>query len=158
MISVLEELRGILRIGTLFPVIKKIAGDRKGFQIEVGSNTPVSFKQLLEIGRLFGTDAIDVNGELEHGGGCETCDYTNANLCIQIYEATINIPTMFDRRGYVMWPRASDSCFTRKDLDSMYNEAFRLARQLGEPDPVKPTENCSECGRTRYGWCDCIMK
>ena len=105
----IEELRRILKLGSYFPVITKIKG-KDGFQIELGNEASLAFSQLVELGKLFGTDRIDVNSELERGGGCETCAYENANLTVQVYGATVNAPVGFDRGGYPLWSEHHESC------------------------------------------------
>lgn len=71
----------------------KVSKITRGYQLEYGamySAPQLSFKKLLALSELFGTDGIDVD---DYGSsGCDTCDYgSDYGHTIQIYEPTKNV-------------------------------------------------------------------
>ena len=101
-VATTEELRRILKLGQNFPVAKK---KKDGFEFDLGSEGNLSYQQLVELGELFGTTHIDVNSYMEQGGGCETCAYESANLTIQVYGATKNLPTFYGKHKLATWEK-----------------------------------------------------
>lgn len=65
---------------------------RRGIEIDCGSEFTVTFAKLKKLSVIFGTDKIDVNSYTHHGGYCETCEYEETRVTLQIYEPTKNIP------------------------------------------------------------------
>lgn len=72
--------------------LRKISKD--GFEAELSLSSPIdiSFSNLLEVSKKFGTKKVD----LDNGGktaGCPTCDYGACyNFTLQVYEIKKNYP------------------------------------------------------------------
>ena len=94
-----DELCGILNLGRYFPALQKM---KDHLQIDLGTEATLGYAQLLALSKYFGTEKINVNSYMERGGACETCSYDHANLKVQVYNATQNVPE-FDKQGFAIW-------------------------------------------------------
>lgn len=86
-----EQINEVLSGGDYLKV-SKLTGPRPGFELSYGSmyEAPtINFTRLMELSKLFGTTAIDVDDFAN--AGCESCDYgSDYGHAIQIYEPTTN--------------------------------------------------------------------
>jgi hypothetical protein len=96
-----DELRKILKLDRYYPALQRV---KDHIEIDLGTEATVGYAQLFAISEFFGTEKVDVNSYMERGGSCETCAYEHANLKIQIYDATKNVPE-FDKHGFAIWKK-----------------------------------------------------
>lgn len=57
-----------------------------GVELDAGSSCTVTYVMLMKLSEVFDTTQIDVNNQIVRGGYCETCEYEETQVTIQIFE------------------------------------------------------------------------